>query len=74
MCVRGDSRRAPLAAVWGLHVIVALLVAPQTEGRLEGSVAEFAHVRSFKCQGGQRRRMVKERVGLVRATWTLRAV
>lgn len=34
-----------------LHVAVALLVAPQAEGRLEGPVAELTHVLPLKGQG-----------------------
>lgn len=39
---------------------VTLLVAPKTEGRLEGPVAELAHVLPLERQGRERWSMVKE--------------
>lgn len=45
-----------------LHVAVTLLVAPQTEGCFEGSVAEFAHILPLECQGRERGCMVEQGV------------
>lgn len=44
----------------GLCVSVTLLVAPQTEGCFEGSVAEFAHVLPLEGEHRERWRMEKE--------------
>lgn len=57
-----------------LHVAVALLMAPQTECCLEGSVAKLTHVLPLERQRGQRRCVVEECVRLVRAARILHAV
>lgn len=62
-----DSRRRS-------HVAVTLLVAPEAERRLEGPVAEFAHVLPLERQSGQRRRVVEQRVWFLRTTGVLHAV
>lgn len=43
-----------------LHVAMALFMAPETKGCLEGPVTEFTHVLPLKCQGRERGCMVKE--------------
>lgn len=57
-----------------LGLYVTLFMAPQTKGCLKCPVADFAHVLPLKCQGRERRCMIKESVSFLSATGILGAV